>query len=205
LEAPPAAAVEALDEGKERALRLGGLVVALVLVGFVAGRDVGIQPWMVALGADAVLIVLVGHLPWRQVPVGTALVAASLGVLASAAAGHLPIHRLIDGTSTAASARTIGVTAVAANVANNLPALLVTLPQLHHGDGPALWAVLLGVNMGPVVLVTGSLASLLWMGTLGRLGVAVRAWDFTRVGLRVGVPGAAAGVGVYLALHAAGV
>jgi arsenical pump membrane protein len=95
--------------------------------------------------------------------------------------------------------------AVAANVANNLPALLVTLPELHHRDGPALWAVLLGVNMGPVVLVTGSLASLLWMGTLGRLGVPVRARDFTRVGVRVGLPAAMAAVGVHLGLHAAGV
>jgi arsenical pump membrane protein len=68
---------------------------------------------------------------------------------------------------------------------------------------PTLWAVLIGVNMGPVLLVTGSLASLLWLDTLGRLGVVVRPRDFTRVGVRVGLPAAVSGLAVSLLLHLA--
>ncbi|MGH9095716.1 MAG: SLC13 family permease, partial [Acidimicrobiales bacterium] len=60
------------------------------------------------------------------------------------------------------------------------------------------------VNMGPVLLATGSLASLLWLDALGRLGVKVRARDFTAAGLRVGLPAALAGAGVQLLLHATG-
>jgi arsenical pump membrane protein len=185
-----------------RAITRGGVVVALVLVGFVAGGPVGIQPWMVALGADAVLLVIVREVPWGDIPWATAILALSLGVLAAAAVLDVNIAQVVGGTSTAALARTIGVSALGANAINNLPALLVCLPALGHHHTSALWAVLIGVNMGPVLLSTGSLASLLWLDTLNRLDVAARPRDFTRVGVRVGLPGAVAGAGVFLAISA---
>ena len=193
------------DADRRRVLVVGSVIVALVLVGFTAGRLMGIAPWEVALGADAVLIVLRRDLPWRAVPIGTAAVAVSLGILASAAVAHLPVHQLLSGTSTLSQARVTGLMALAANVANNLPALLVAVPALGHGTTPTLWSVLIGVNMGPVLLVTGSLASLLWLDALGRLSVRARARDFTVVGMRVGFPAALAGAVVHLALHALGV
>ena len=92
-------------------------------------------------------------------------------MLAAGAVAHLGVGRADRGHGTPALARTVVVSGVAANVVNNLPALLVALPTLDHHAGPTLWAVLAGVNMGPVLLVTGSLASLLWLDALGRLGV----------------------------------
>ncbi len=200
-----AVAEELGKEGDRRPLVAGGAVVAVVLVGFTLGRSVGIDPWVVALGADVVLVAMVRQVPLRQVPLGTAVVALALGVLAAAAVGHLGLHHLIGGTDAAALARTTGVTALGANVVNNLPALLVALPAVGPHPSPALWSVLVGVNMGPVLLVTGSLASLLWLDTLGRLGVPARGRDFTWVGVRIGLPAALAGFGVQLALHGAGV
>jgi arsenical pump membrane protein len=126
-------------------------------------------------------------------------------VLAAAAVVHLPVDRLIGGTSVADLARTAGVAAAGANVVNNLPALLVALPVTGRGVTPSLWAVLLGVNMGPVLVVTGSLASLLWLDALHRLGVPVRARDFSRIGAQVGLPAALAGVGTALLLVGTGV
>jgi arsenical pump membrane protein len=159
---------------------------------------------MVALAADVVLVVMARRVPWRDIPTGTAAVVLSLGILASAAAVHLPVHRLLSGTGTLALARSAGLAALAANLVNNLPALLVALPVLGRHPGPVLWAVLVGVNMGPALLVTGSLASLLWLDTLGRLGVRATAGDFTRVGWQVALPAAAAGAGVLLGLRAGG-
>lgn len=197
-----------------RAVAIGGVLVALVVTGFVAGHTVGIEPWVVALAGDGLLLVADRVVPGRDgkavlpevrsVPVGTALVALSLGVLASAAASGLHVDRLIAGTSTLDLARAAGVAALGANVLNNLPALLVTLPTLGHQASPRLWAVLLGVNMGPLLVVTGSLASLLWLETLGRLGVPVRPRDFTRAGVVVGLPAAVAAGAVYLVIHAFG-
>lgn len=189
---------------EREALVVGGTIVVAVLVGFVAGRSVGAQPWMVALGADLVMLAVLRRVPWREVPVGTALVAGSLAVLAAGAAAHLPVRRLLVAHGLAGVATVSGVTAATANVVNNLPALLVALPSLGHRPSSALWAVLVGVNMGPVLLVTGSLASLLWLDALGRLGVAARAGDFSWIGLRVGLPAAASGLGAHLALHAVG-
>jgi len=187
-----------------RALAIGGVIVALVLVGFVAGRTVGIAEWQVALAADVVLLFIVRQVPWRSVPIGTGLVAASLAALAATVVARLPLTSLLGGTGVAGLARTAGIAAVLANVVNNLPALLVLLPAVGHHPGPSLWALLIGVNMGPVLLATGTLASLLWLHAVGQLGVKARAHDVSLIGLRVGLPGAAAGLVVLLALHAAG-
>lgn len=195
-----------LDAGARRALGVGGVVVAVVLVGFVLGRYAGISEWEVALAADVVLLARRGVRvpPWRSVPAGTAAVAASLGVLATAAVAYLPVHRWLGGgVGVLGLARAAGVSALAANLINNLPALLVILPGVG-GRRAELWAVLVGVNMGPVLVVTGTLASLLWVDTVRRMEVAVRAVDVTRVGVRVGLPGALAGLGVLLAMRAAG-
>lgn len=197
---PLATVLEGLNE--PRALLVGGMVVTVVLSGFVGGRYFGIEPWMVALGADVVMVALLRRLPWRTVPVGTALVAGSLALLAAGAVARLRVRELLVAHTTASIAAISGSMAVVANVINNLPALLVTLPAIGHSPTPILWAVLIGVNMGPVLLVTGSLASLLWLDSLGRLGVTARAADFTRVGLRVGLPAAASGLAAHLALHA---
>lgn len=179
----------------------GGAVLTLVLIGFLAGPSIGIKAWMVALFADLALLALVRRAPWTAIPWGTAIVAGSLGVLAAAAVEHLPIDQLISTNSNTTSlAGTLTATAIASNVANNLPALLVSLPVIGHHPTSALWAVLVGVNMGPVVLVTGSLASLLWLDTLGRLGVRADARDFARIGIQVGLPATIAGASVFLAL-----
>ena len=185
-----------------RALAVGGAVVGFVLVGFVGGRSFGVAPWVVALAADVVLVTVTRWAPWRSVPWGTALVAVALGVLAAGAVAHLAVGRVIGGHGTPAVARTVVASGVAANAINNLPALLVALPTLGHHTGPILWAVLAGVNMGPVLLVTGSLASLLWLDALGRLGVGVTGRDYSRVGLRVGLPAVLAGWAVLVLVSA---
>jgi arsenical pump membrane protein len=198
----PAAPVAA---GDGKVLAWGSALVAAVLVGFVAGDPLGIAPWEVAIGADVVLVAVARRVPLRSVPVGTALVALGLGVAASAAAAHLPVARLLAAGGVAGQAGITAVMAGTANVANNLPALLVALPALGHRPSPTLWSVLVGVDMGPVLLATGSLASLLWLGSLERLGVAAGPRDFTAVGVRVGLPAAVAGAATHLALHAAGI
>jgi arsenical pump membrane protein len=199
--------------------RVGGLIVLAVVVGFTCGSVVGAQPWSVAVGADVALVLVLvyarraagrgpgwkAEIPWRTVPAGTAIMVLALGALATAAARFVPVGSLLQGQSPTDLARDSGLAALGANVVNNLPTLLVALPRIGHRTVPSLWAVLLGVNMGPVVLVTGSLASLLWLSTLRRLGVPARPRDFTRLGVRAGLPAAAAAVAVATLLRVAGV
>jgi arsenical pump membrane protein len=49
-------------------------------------------------------------------------------------------------------------------------------------------AILIGVDLGPNLSVTGSLATLLWLAALRREGLHVGAWSFLRLGALVMPP-----------------
>ena len=136
-------------------------------------------------------MVLARTVPWRSIPWGTAAVAGGLAVVAAAAAQRAgAAHWLVaDGTWEQALRG-----AAAANVLNNLPAFLVALPRTAGTD--QVLALLFGVNVGPTVLVTGSLAGLLWLDAARRHGLGVGARDYARVGLVAGVPALLAGIAV---------
>lgn len=178
--AAPTVAEPAGPVDDKRAFRVGVPAVVALLVGFVAGDAMGIAPWMTAAAVAAVLVVVARHLPWRSVPWEAAVVATGLSVLASAAAPHLGLERVFGGSASALLAGIVG-----ANAVNNLPALLVSLPYV---DGGAVWALLAGVNLGPVFWVSGSLAGLLWLDIVRAHGLEVSVLDYAKVGLRVGLP-----------------
>ena len=169
------------------ALRVGYPVVAWLLIGFVAGGQIGVPEWAVVAVALVALAVRQRSLPWRDVPVQAAVLAVGLGVLATAAAHHLPVEQLLSIRGIPGKLATVGVMAVSSNAINNLPALLVTLPGLdaHHDQ---IWSVLLGVNLGPTLWVTGALSTLLWQATMRRLGHPVSAIRYARTAVRVGAP-----------------
>jgi arsenical pump membrane protein len=175
------------DEPDERALRLGGAVVAFVLVGFVFGPVVGIPPWAVALGADGLLVVVTRVVPWRSVPVTTAI---GVAAVAAAAAVFVPADlftQVLAHDQPAALALLVGLATVVANVINSLPALLVAIDgadQMSWG----LWAWLLGVNTGAVLLPIGALANLLWWRILRTEEVAVSVRTYVRLTVPVALP-----------------
>jgi len=83
----------------------------------------------------------------------------------------------------------IGV-AVVSNLVNNLPAGLMAghAVQAAHVPETVAGAVLIGVDLGPNLSVTGSLATILWLEALRRENVSVSAWAFLRLGVVVMVP-----------------
>jgi arsenical pump membrane protein len=83
-----------------------------------------------------------------------------------------------------------GMLAVACNLMNNLPAGLIassTIAQAHP-SGRAVDALLIGVDLGPNLSVTGSLATILWLTAIRREGEAVGFWRFLRIGALVMPP-----------------
>jgi arsenical pump membrane protein len=82
-----------------------------------------------------------------------------------------------------------GVTALS-NVINNLPSGLLAGNALAHTPVPAGLrdALLIGVDLGPNLSVTGSLATLLWLIVLRREGEEVSAWAFLKIGVLVMPP-----------------
>ena len=127
------------------------------------------------------------RLPWRSTPVGPAVLALSLGTLAVAAAPGLHIDRLLGLHGVGGEVATFGGAVLGANLMNNLPAVVVSLPALQeHPD--RVWALLLGVNIGPTLWATGALSTLLWQSTMSRLGHPVSARRYASIGWRVGIP-----------------
>ena len=193
----PAGAHAAVDALDRRALTVGVPVVVWLLVGFTVGERLGAEAWMVAAVALVALVAVTRRLPWRMVPLGPAVLALSLGTLAVAAAPDLHLDRLfaIDGRT--GEIAVFGAAALGANAINNLPATVVSLPSLVAHPERA-WALLLGVNLGPLLWVTGALSTLLWQSTLARLGHTVGARRYAAVGWTVGLP--ALGVAIVVRL-----
>ena len=80
--------------------------------------------------------------------------------------------------------------AALSNLMNNLPSGLLTgsaMQGLHFPDH-IRHALLLGVDLGPNLSVTGSLATLLWLIALRREGEHVSGWTFLKAGVFVMPP-----------------
>jgi arsenical pump membrane protein len=110
----------------------------------------------------------------------TGLISAVAGFLRDGAAGS-PV-----GTAATAGA---GV-AFISNVINNLPAGLIagSALQAAHVPEAVRRAVLIGVDIGPNLSVTGSLATILWLTALRREGHQVGFATFLRLGVVVMPP-----------------
>ena len=82
------------------------------------------------------------------------------------------------------------VVAFVCNLVNNLPAGLLAgaaLQSAHASPGMTA-ATLIGVDLGPNLSVTGSLATILWLTALRRENVSVSAWRFLKLGFVVMIP-----------------
>jgi arsenical pump membrane protein len=169
-------------------------VVALTLAGFAAASAAGVNPAWAACAGAAVLAV---RALARRAVTPVALVRAAdlpfllfvlgLGVVVKAVTDNglgLALAPLLPGgTALPALLATAALAAVLANVCNNLPAVLVLLPLAAPSGAGAVLAVLLGVNIGPNLTYTGSLATLLWRRILHTRGSAPELGEFTRLGL----------------------
>ena len=93
-----------------------------------------------------------------------------------------------------------GVIAVASNLVNNLPAGLIASSTIAavHPPQRMVDALLIGVDLGPNLSVTGSLATILWLKAIRREGEDVGFWRFLRTGVVVMTPGLILALGALL-------
>jgi Na+/H+ antiporter NhaD/arsenite permease-like protein len=161
-------------------------VMVLLLPALVSGVPVQFP----ALAAAAVLLLLFvwrrrstlrwSMIPWRPLMLTTGLFmvveslhANGLTRFLSGVAG--------SGESLPALLQLAGLGAGAANAVNNLPAYLALEPVA--GSPVRLAALLIGVNLGPLVTPWASLATLLWHERLRTLSVEIRWGGFAVAGL----------------------
>ena len=167
--------------------------VAAVATGLLVPALVsGVEVWIPAAVAALVLVVTTavrrrGVLRLGLVPWGTLLFAGGLFLVVEAAhsLGLADLLGAVVGTGDRLPdlLRLAGGSAVAANVANNLPAYLALEPVA--GSPLRLVAVLVGVNICCLVTPWASLATLLWHSRLSSMGVEVAWGRFVLAGLGV--------------------
>ncbi|WP_283159151.1 ArsB/NhaD family transporter, partial [Xanthomonas translucens] len=111
----------------------------------------------------------------------------------SAAAAQSPV-------ATAGAAGTL--LAFASNLMNNLPAGLIASTTIAQAHPPQLVvdALLIGVDLGPNLSITGSLATILWLTAIRREGEDVGFWRFLKVGALVMPPALLCALGARLLL-----
>ncbi len=88
------------------------------------------------------------------------------------------------------AAGTGAILAFICNVMNNLPAGLIAgqAVQAAHVAPVVSGSVLIGIDLGPNLSITGSLATILWLSALRREGYHVTAWTFLKLGALVMPP-----------------
>jgi len=100
------------------------------------------------------------------------------------------LHDLFGRSASLAAWASGVLLAVGCNLVNNLPAGLVAGRVVEIAQVPdhVRAAVLIGVDLGPNLSVTGSLATILWLTALRREGHIVSAWSFLKLGALVMPP-----------------
>jgi arsenical pump membrane protein len=193
--------------------RLPLAVLAATLAGFALSSPLGYDPaWPAAAGALALLGPQLARGAARPVDVLRAvdlpllIFVLGLGVIVRAVSdeglSHTVDALLPAGSGLLALLGATAVAAVLANLLNNLPALLVLLPVAAAAGPATVLAVLIGVNAGPNLTYTGSLATLLWRRVLHARGDGPELGEFTRLGLLATPPVlAAATVALWAALR----
>jgi arsenical pump membrane protein len=185
-----------------RAAGLGIIATAIVLMA-VSAFDIPLgAPTAIAGVLTALLTLMVERTSplriIRGVSWGVLLLVAGLFVLVQALDHAGAIAALVREIDRAAglwhdgAAFGAGIAiAFVSNLMNNLPSGLVAASAMQSAQAmPELFrrAILIGVDVGPNLSVTGSLATILWLAALKREGIRVGAVAFLRVGMVVMPP-----------------
>ncbi len=177
-------------------LVLAGLaaMVGVLLAASAMKRDLGLPTCLAALIITAVVWVKAKQNPWKfakEISWSTLLLVAGLFIMVDAveSQGALQITKSwlagVQRLPPAAGALVVGfAVGVGNNLINNLPLALIAggSIQAAHIQGLIADAVLIGVDLGPNLSVTGSLATILWLLALRKEKLDVSFWTFLRIG-----------------------
>jgi arsenical pump membrane protein len=184
-----------------RLAALGILLTAVVLLwASAASLELGLPTFLAGGITTALVLLLDRHSPWPIVKgvswgviplvAGLFVLVAGLGRTGLLAALGGAVQQLTQHSGKAAALAAGAGTAAASNVMNNLPVALIagSIGMGAHVSSQLKDAMLVGVDLGPNLSVTGSLATILWLIALRRENVRLNGLTFLRLGALVMPP-----------------
>ncbi len=161
-----------------------------------AGERLGLPTSIAGFLTAACVLVVARKSPWglvKQVSWGILPLVAGLFVMVQALdqTGIVAaLGRTLHGNAPYAGSIGGAVAGLISNLVNNLPAGLFagSAVQQAHLPAEAIRGILIGIDLGPNLSVTGSLATLLWLAALRRENIQVSAWQFLKLGCIVMPP-----------------
>jgi arsenical pump membrane protein len=173
--------------------RLSLITLTLTLAGFALSSVLGVAPvWFAVAGAVAISTPALAAratsatILARAVEPGFLIFVLGLAVIVQAASDNglaASVRDLLPaGTSLPDLLAIAAISAVLANLVNNLPATLIVIPVAVTGGDGAVLAALIGVNVGPNLTYVGSLATLLWRRVLHAEDTDVSLREFVTLG-----------------------
>lgn len=197
-------ATPTVEQPSPRALRTLGVMLA-VAVAYLVGLRVGWPLGPIAAAGAIVAIAVAGraldrvltHFAWQTLLLLAGLFVA-FDVLMRAGFARWVLHALesaeVYGRLAFDAAAATGA-ALLSNVFNNLP-IAVASSYVAQRDGLAhlAYPLILGVDLGPNLAISGSLATILWVSILRKYGLRVDALQYVRLGALVVPPAIGAGV-----------
>jgi arsenical pump membrane protein len=194
--------------GEIAPLRRGGQVAALgiamtavvLLTASARGSDLGWPTFIAGAIVTALVLAIARQSPlpvlkdisWSVLPLVAGLFILVEGLNRTGALPALArVLKQASATSPQLTSWFAGiVVAITSNLANNLPIGLIAATTRQIAEVPihVTGAILIGVDLGPNLSVTGSLATILWLIALRREGEHVSASRFLKLGLVVMPP-----------------
>ena len=179
-----------------------GIAVTAIVLLVSSGFDIqlGLPTFLAGIGTAVLVLTrskcgvldVVKNISWGVLPLvaGLFVLVEALQVTGVTHDLSILLQDLIRRSATLAAWASGGLLAVACNLVNNLPAGLVSGRVVEMAPVPdqVRSAVLIGVDLGPNLSVTGSLATILWLTALRREGHSVSAWTFLKLGMLVMPP-----------------
>jgi arsenical pump membrane protein len=178
--------------------------IALTAVVLLAASAFDLQlgwPTFLAAIATALLVLtksetgptdILKHISWGVLPLvaGLFVLVEALDHTGVTTALANALASLTQHSPPGAAAITAALLGFGSNLVNNLPAGLLAGRVVEAAGSPdqVRAATLIGVDLGPNLSVTGSLATILWLTALRREGITVTAWQFLKIGALVMPP-----------------
>lgn len=171
-----------------------GVMVAVLLAASAFGKDLGLPTCLVAVAITAVVCMKEKSNPLpllREISWETLALVGGLFILVDAmeSIGAMRYTQQwlawVQHSGTAAGELITGfAVGIANNLVNNLPLGLIAGSTLQsaHATRPIAAAVMIGVDLGPNLSITGSLATILWLIALRKEKIEVTLWDFLKIG-----------------------